>query len=153
MLSVFTVSAAVHEYVLSICFGYCYPVLFCLFTCFGSKFPGNSIWVGCGFCELWGFCSFVFWVFGGFFCCFFFKQECFAFLMPVILWALTHGTVSCPRVAIVGPNFVNGFLQPSSLIDICIHTVGLQAWDLDEQGMDGEEEREAAVHVTLYILK
>lgn len=39
MLSVFTVSAAVHEYVLSICFGFFYPVLFCLFMCFGSKFP------------------------------------------------------------------------------------------------------------------
>ncbi|XP_064283749.1 sterol O-acyltransferase 1 [Passer domesticus] len=38
MLSVFTVSAAVHEYVLSICFGFFYPVLFCLFTCFGVVF-------------------------------------------------------------------------------------------------------------------
>lgn len=44
MLSVFTVSAAVHEYVLSICFGFFYPVLFCLFMCFGSKFPGESEW-------------------------------------------------------------------------------------------------------------
>lgn len=41
MLSVFTVSAAVHEYVLSICFGFFYPVLFCLFMCFGSKFQGE----------------------------------------------------------------------------------------------------------------
>uniref|UniRef100_A0A803XV19 O-acyltransferase n=1 Tax=Meleagris gallopavo TaxID=9103 RepID=A0A803XV19_MELGA len=38
MLSVFTVSAAVHEYVLSICFGFFYPVLFCLFMCFGMLF-------------------------------------------------------------------------------------------------------------------
>ncbi|XP_027749965.1 sterol O-acyltransferase 1 isoform X1 [Empidonax traillii] len=38
MLSVFTVSAVVHEYVLSICFGFFYPVLFCLFTCFGVVF-------------------------------------------------------------------------------------------------------------------
>lgn len=38
MLSVFTVSAAVHEYVLSICFGFFYPVLFCLFSCFGVVF-------------------------------------------------------------------------------------------------------------------
>uniref|UniRef100_A0A8C3K821 O-acyltransferase n=2 Tax=Neoaves TaxID=3078114 RepID=A0A8C3K821_9CHAR len=38
MLSVFTVSAAVHEYVLSICFGFFYPVLFFLFMCFGMVF-------------------------------------------------------------------------------------------------------------------
>ncbi|XP_003225493.1 sterol O-acyltransferase 1 [Anolis carolinensis] len=38
MLSVFTVSAAVHEYVLGVCFGYFYPVLFCLFMCFGMVF-------------------------------------------------------------------------------------------------------------------
>ncbi|XP_068807903.1 sterol O-acyltransferase 1 isoform X3 [Struthio camelus] len=38
MLLVFTVSAAVHEYVLIICFGYFYPVLFCLFMCFGMVF-------------------------------------------------------------------------------------------------------------------
>lgn len=37
MLVVFTVSAVVHEYVLAICFGFFYPVLFCLFMCFGSK--------------------------------------------------------------------------------------------------------------------
>lgn len=36
-LFVFTVSAVVHEYVLAICFGFFYPVLFCLFMCFGSK--------------------------------------------------------------------------------------------------------------------
>ncbi|XP_062990254.1 sterol O-acyltransferase 1 [Elgaria multicarinata webbii] len=38
MLSVFTLSAAVHEYVLAICFGYFYPVMFCLFMCFGMVF-------------------------------------------------------------------------------------------------------------------
>uniref|UniRef100_A0A452IK03 Sterol O-acyltransferase 1 n=1 Tax=Gopherus agassizii TaxID=38772 RepID=A0A452IK03_9SAUR len=38
MLSVFAVSAAVHEYVLGVCFGYFYPVLFCLFMCFGMVF-------------------------------------------------------------------------------------------------------------------
>ncbi len=37
MLVVFTVSAVVHEYVLAICFGFFYPVLFCLFMCCGSK--------------------------------------------------------------------------------------------------------------------
>lgn len=37
MLFVFTVSAVVHEYILAICFGFFYPVLFCLFMCFGSK--------------------------------------------------------------------------------------------------------------------
>ena len=37
MLLVFTVSAVVHEYILAICFGFFYPVLFCLFMCFGSK--------------------------------------------------------------------------------------------------------------------
>uniref|UniRef100_A0A3Q4H6C9 O-acyltransferase n=1 Tax=Neolamprologus brichardi TaxID=32507 RepID=A0A3Q4H6C9_NEOBR len=35
MLFVFTVSAVVHEYILAICFGFFYPVLFCLFMCFG----------------------------------------------------------------------------------------------------------------------
>uniref|UniRef100_A0A8C2ARF6 O-acyltransferase n=1 Tax=Cyprinus carpio TaxID=7962 RepID=A0A8C2ARF6_CYPCA len=38
MLVVFTVSAVVHEYVLAICFGFFYPVLFCLFMCFGMVF-------------------------------------------------------------------------------------------------------------------
>ncbi|XP_043941181.1 sterol O-acyltransferase 1 isoform X2 [Protopterus annectens] len=38
MLSVFTVSAVVHEYVLAVCFGFFYPVLFCLFMCFGMVF-------------------------------------------------------------------------------------------------------------------
>ncbi|CAH2311422.1 sterol O-acyltransferase 1 [Pelobates cultripes] len=38
MLSVFTVSAVVHEYVLGICFGFFYPVLFILFMCFGMLF-------------------------------------------------------------------------------------------------------------------
>ncbi|XP_069088203.1 sterol O-acyltransferase 1 [Pleurodeles waltl] len=38
MLSVFTVSAIVHEYVLAICFGFFYPVLFILFMCFGMLF-------------------------------------------------------------------------------------------------------------------
>lgn len=37
MLLVFTMSAVVHEYILAICFGFFYPVLFCLFMCFGSK--------------------------------------------------------------------------------------------------------------------
>lgn len=37
MLFVFTVSAVVHEYILAVCFGFFYPVLFCLFMCFGSK--------------------------------------------------------------------------------------------------------------------
>lgn len=37
MLLVFTVSAVVHEYILAVCFGFFYPVLFCLFMCFGSK--------------------------------------------------------------------------------------------------------------------
>lgn len=37
MFFVFTVSAVVHEYILAICFGFFYPVLFCLFMCFGSK--------------------------------------------------------------------------------------------------------------------
>lgn len=50
MLSVFTVSAVVHEYVLSICFGFFYPVLFCLFTCFGGEFQGRECGSGvCGF--------------------------------------------------------------------------------------------------------
>uniref|UniRef100_A0A671Q0C1 O-acyltransferase n=1 Tax=Sinocyclocheilus anshuiensis TaxID=1608454 RepID=A0A671Q0C1_9TELE len=38
MLVVFTVSAVVHEYVLAICFGFFYPVLFCIFMCFGMVF-------------------------------------------------------------------------------------------------------------------
>ncbi|KAL2090396.1 hypothetical protein ACEWY4_015084 [Coilia grayii] len=38
MLFVFTVSAGVHEYILAICFGFFYPVLFCLFMCFGMMF-------------------------------------------------------------------------------------------------------------------
>ncbi|XP_035033302.1 sterol O-acyltransferase 1 [Hippoglossus stenolepis] len=38
MLFVFTVSAVVHEYILAICFGFFYPVLFCLFMCFGIMF-------------------------------------------------------------------------------------------------------------------
>lgn len=37
MFTVFTVSAVVHEYVLAVCFGFFYPVLFCLFMCFGSE--------------------------------------------------------------------------------------------------------------------
>ncbi|KAM4721802.1 sterol O-acyltransferase 1 isoform 2-T2 [Rhinophrynus dorsalis] len=38
MLSVFTVSAVVHEYALGICFGFFYPVLFILFMGFGMLF-------------------------------------------------------------------------------------------------------------------
>ncbi|KAJ6657355.1 hypothetical protein lerEdw1_002522 [Lerista edwardsae] len=38
MLSVFSISAVVHEYILAVCFGYFYPVLFCLFFCFGMVF-------------------------------------------------------------------------------------------------------------------
>ncbi|XP_047656156.1 sterol O-acyltransferase 1 [Tachysurus fulvidraco] len=38
MFVVFTVSAVVHEYVLAVCFGFFYPVLFCLFMCFGMLF-------------------------------------------------------------------------------------------------------------------
>ncbi|XP_077574025.1 sterol O-acyltransferase 1 [Stigmatopora nigra] len=38
MLFVFTISAVVHEYILAICFGFFYPVLFCLFMCFGMMF-------------------------------------------------------------------------------------------------------------------
>uniref|UniRef100_A0A6Q2Y0Z3 O-acyltransferase n=1 Tax=Esox lucius TaxID=8010 RepID=A0A6Q2Y0Z3_ESOLU len=38
MFLVFTVSAVVHEYILAICFGFFYPVLFCLFMCFGMVF-------------------------------------------------------------------------------------------------------------------
>ncbi|XP_006003185.2 sterol O-acyltransferase 1 [Latimeria chalumnae] len=38
MLLVFMVSAVVHEYALAICFGFFYPVLFCLFMCFGMLF-------------------------------------------------------------------------------------------------------------------
>uniref|UniRef100_A0A3P9KUM3 O-acyltransferase n=1 Tax=Oryzias latipes TaxID=8090 RepID=A0A3P9KUM3_ORYLA len=38
MLFVFTISAVVHEYILAVCFGFFYPVLFCLFMCFGMMF-------------------------------------------------------------------------------------------------------------------
>ncbi|XP_026559095.1 sterol O-acyltransferase 1 isoform X2 [Pseudonaja textilis] len=38
MLSVFMVSAAVHEYVMAICLGYLYPVMFSMFLCFGMVF-------------------------------------------------------------------------------------------------------------------
>nr|XP_034979466.1 sterol O-acyltransferase 1-like [Zootoca vivipara] len=38
MLSVFTLSAIVHEYVLAVCLGYFYPVLFCFFMGFGMVF-------------------------------------------------------------------------------------------------------------------
>uniref|UniRef100_A0A8D0EEM9 O-acyltransferase n=1 Tax=Salvator merianae TaxID=96440 RepID=A0A8D0EEM9_SALMN len=38
MLLVFAVSAVVHEYALVVCFGYFYPVMFCLFMCFGLIF-------------------------------------------------------------------------------------------------------------------
>ncbi|XP_060088485.1 sterol O-acyltransferase 1 [Heteronotia binoei] len=38
MLSVFAISAAAHEYVLAVCFGYFYPVMFCLFMFFGMIF-------------------------------------------------------------------------------------------------------------------
>uniref|UniRef100_A0A6J0TGT9 O-acyltransferase n=1 Tax=Pogona vitticeps TaxID=103695 RepID=A0A6J0TGT9_9SAUR len=38
MLLVFTVSAIVHEYVLDVCFGYFYPVLFCIYMGFGIAF-------------------------------------------------------------------------------------------------------------------
>lgn len=38
MLFVFTMSAVVHEYILAVCFGFFYPVLFCLFMCFGMMF-------------------------------------------------------------------------------------------------------------------
>ncbi|KAL8178031.1 UNVERIFIED_CONTAM: Sterol O-acyltransferase 1, partial [Gekko kuhli] len=38
MLSVFTLSAAAHEYVLAVCFGFFYPVMFCLFMFFGMIF-------------------------------------------------------------------------------------------------------------------
>ncbi|KAI1891941.1 hypothetical protein AGOR_G00148890 [Albula goreensis] len=38
MLFVFTISAVVHEYILAVCFGFFYPVLFCLFMCFGMVF-------------------------------------------------------------------------------------------------------------------
>lgn len=37
MLSVFIVSAVVHEYALALCFGFFYPVMFCLFAVFGGK--------------------------------------------------------------------------------------------------------------------
>lgn len=52
----------------------------------------------------------------------------------------------------MGPNFVNGFLQPSGSIDICIHTVGLQAWNLNEQDTNGEEQRNCCSCDTVYIL-
>ncbi|KAJ8400764.1 hypothetical protein AAFF_G00391180 [Aldrovandia affinis] len=38
MLSVFIVSAAVHEYVFTMCFGFFYPVMFCLFAVIGVVF-------------------------------------------------------------------------------------------------------------------
>uniref|UniRef100_A0A4W3IBK3 Sterol O-acyltransferase 2 n=1 Tax=Callorhinchus milii TaxID=7868 RepID=A0A4W3IBK3_CALMI len=38
MLSVFGLSAVVHEYVLTLCLGYFYPVMFCLFAIFGVLF-------------------------------------------------------------------------------------------------------------------
>nr|XP_056700587.1 sterol O-acyltransferase 1-like [Euleptes europaea] len=38
MLFVFAVSAAVHEYILAVCLGFFYPVMFCLFMCFGMLF-------------------------------------------------------------------------------------------------------------------
>ncbi|KAK2835540.1 hypothetical protein Q5P01_016024 [Channa striata] len=38
MLFVFTLSAAIHEYIIAICFGFFYPVLFCLFMSFGMIF-------------------------------------------------------------------------------------------------------------------
>uniref|UniRef100_A0A087XMV8 O-acyltransferase n=1 Tax=Poecilia formosa TaxID=48698 RepID=A0A087XMV8_POEFO len=38
MFFVFTVSAVVHEYILAVSFGFFYPVLFCLFMCFGMMF-------------------------------------------------------------------------------------------------------------------
>uniref|UniRef100_A0A1A8SEN6 O-acyltransferase n=1 Tax=Nothobranchius rachovii TaxID=451742 RepID=A0A1A8SEN6_9TELE len=38
LLCVFTLSAVVHEYILAVCFGFFYPVLFCLFMCFGLMF-------------------------------------------------------------------------------------------------------------------
>ncbi|TNN82219.1 Sterol O-acyltransferase 1 [Liparis tanakae] len=38
MLSVFIVSALVHEYALGMGFGFFYPVMFCLFACFGVLF-------------------------------------------------------------------------------------------------------------------
>lgn len=37
MLSVFIVSAIVHEYALSLGFGFFYPVMFCLFAVFGGE--------------------------------------------------------------------------------------------------------------------
>ncbi|KAM4545580.1 sterol O-acyltransferase 1-like [Odontesthes bonariensis] len=38
MFFVFMLSAVVHEYILAVCFGVFYPVLFCLFMCFGVMF-------------------------------------------------------------------------------------------------------------------
>lgn len=37
MLSVFIVSAVVHEYALAMGFGFFYPVMFCLFAVFGGE--------------------------------------------------------------------------------------------------------------------
>lgn len=37
MLSVFIVSAVVHEYALSMGFGFFYPVMFCLFAVLGGE--------------------------------------------------------------------------------------------------------------------
>nr|XP_056700678.1 sterol O-acyltransferase 1-like [Euleptes europaea] len=38
LLFVFAVSAAVHEYILSVCFGFFYPAMFCLYMGFGMVF-------------------------------------------------------------------------------------------------------------------
>lgn len=37
MLSVFAISAVVHEYALTMCFGFFYPVMFCTFAVIGGK--------------------------------------------------------------------------------------------------------------------
>jgi sterol O-acyltransferase len=37
MLSVFLVSAVVHEYAFTMGFGFFYPVMFCLFAVFGGE--------------------------------------------------------------------------------------------------------------------
>lgn len=95
MLSVFTVSAAVHEYVLSICFGFFYPVLFCLFTCFGGKFQGRERGSGCGVCGL------------------FWRSMLCAFDNDASCSLSINTQYCCPRVAVVSPRFVNGFLQLS----------------------------------------
>lgn len=78
MLSVFTVSAAVHEYVLSICFGFFYPVLFCLFSCFGGKFQGRECGSGCGVCG-------------------FFRRACFVLLIMMMLFLQHLHTVLLPK--------------------------------------------------------